>query len=98
MARFNLTPEDIKEREKDYLFYTGIFLLLSVSLFCFGFYLLIVDRTFAGCLLGIATSALFASQAFRYHFWYFQIVQRRLGCTFAEWQQFVIGRLPGPKT
>ena len=23
--------------------------------------------------------------AFRYHFWYFQIKQRKLGCTFNEW-------------
>jgi intracellular multiplication protein IcmV len=23
--------------------------------------------------------------AYRYHFWYFQMKQRKLGCTFSEW-------------
>ena len=98
VKRFNLTSADILEREKDYLFYAFIFLVLAVSLLAFGCYLLFVDRSFAGFVLGIAVAALFTSQAFRYHFWYFQMKQRKLGCTFDEWRAFIGWPKSGPKT
>jgi intracellular multiplication protein IcmV len=89
VARFNLTEADLKEREKDYLFYAGIFLVLGLVSFVFGFYLLFVKRKFLDCLLGIAVAALFGTQGFRYHFWYFLIKQRKLGCTFDDWLVFI---------
>ena len=86
MTRLNLTEEDIVDRKNQYYFYAAIFLGLAFISFIFAFILLFRERTFAGFCLGLAVTALFSSQAFRYHFWYFQIKQRRLGCTFEEWK------------
>jgi len=69
---------------------------LVVVSFVFAFYLLLVERTVSGFLIGLAVAGLFASQAFRYHFWYFQIQQRKLGCTLEDWKQSWVKSNPGP--
>jgi intracellular multiplication protein IcmV len=98
MQRYNLTPAAIAELGKDYLFFAIMFVLLAISMLLFSFYLLIVSRTIPGFLLGLAVSMLLTSQGFRYHFWYFQIKQQKLGCTFDEWWQALSGGKPRPKT
>lgn len=93
MKRHNLTPDAVNEIEKDYLFYAILFLALGVFSILFGFYLLFIQRTFIGLLLSIAVASLFGSQAFRYHFWYFQIKRRKLGATFEEWRDALLASL-----
>src|ERR1700722_17899789 len=85
LARQGVTEEEAQKRGNDFLTYAMVFFALGVVTFCFSFYILIVHRTFAGCLLGMSVTALFLGQAFRFHFWYFQIKKRKLGCTFEEW-------------
>jgi intracellular multiplication protein IcmV len=85
MKRFNLTQASLASTSQSYFLYALIFLFLAVFSFLFSFYLLMFHKTLAGFLLGLACAALFLSQAFRYHFWYFQIKHRKLGCTFDEW-------------
>jgi intracellular multiplication protein IcmV len=96
MTRLNLTEEDIKQQSVRYFNFAVLFITLAVVSFLFAFYLLFVEHTFAGCLLGLAVTALFGSQAFRYHFWYFQIQRRKLGCTFEEWKQNWFNPTQGP--
>jgi intracellular multiplication protein IcmV len=40
---------------------------------------------FLGALLSLVVAFLALALAFRYHFWFFQIKQRRLGCSVSEW-------------
>lgn len=87
MQRQNLTEEDIQEAGKTYFSYAILFLILGMISFIFGFYLLILHHTFYGWILSLSVTGLFLVQAFRFHFWYFQIKFRKLGCTFAEWKQ-----------
>ena len=87
VARQHLTEEDIQNAEQRYLLLAYIFLVLGSVAFVMCFYFLIYHETLAGCLLAISTAALFFSQAFKYHFWYFQIKFRKLGCTFKEWRR-----------
>ncbi len=98
LQRYNLTPEAVKEIEKDYLFYAGLFLFLGIFSILVGLYFLFFERTIVGFLLSLAVTMLFGSQAFRYHFWYFQIKQRKLGCTLNEWLEtyFPQVKRPGP--
>lgn len=86
VQRFNLTEADLDEAKKNFLFFAIIFSVLAVFSLFLGFYVLIWHETFAGLILSFATFALFAAQAFKYHFWYFQITQRKLGCTFNDWR------------
>ena len=90
-ARLSLTEEDIQLSIKNYRLYALLFLLLGLIVLFYSFYLLFRHGTFTGWLLGIASSGLFFSQAFRFDFWAFQIKRRKLGATFAEWKNSILG-------
>jgi intracellular multiplication protein IcmV len=94
LIRLNVTEAELEERKKDYFFYALLFLFLAVFSFFFGCYLLVIKGTLAGFLLGVGVTMMFLAQAFRYHFWYFQIIQRKLGCTFDEWKNALFGQRP----
>ena len=96
MQRLNQTENDIQTTGQTYFEYALVFLFLGACLAIYSFYLLFFHRTFSGFLLGIASGALFLSQAFKYHFWYFQIKQRKLGCTFQDWWQYILATVKGP--
>lgn len=87
MQRLNLTEEDVQSTAQHYFMYACLFLVLCVLTACASLYYLFHHGSLSACLLGFATAALFLSQAFRYHFWYFQIKVRKLGCTLAEWRR-----------
>jgi intracellular multiplication protein IcmV len=87
MQRLQLSEKDIKEKQATYLNYAIAFIILAVCSFLSSFYYLIHHHTFSGMILGFAVTTLFATQAFRFHFWYFQIKHRKLGCTYKEWRQ-----------
>lgn len=87
MARLNVTDQEVQQTGQRYLQYALAFVVLAGIAFAAAFYLLIEHGTFAGLILALASTALLLTQAFRFHFWYFQISQRRLGCTFQEWWQ-----------
>lgn len=91
MQRFGLTETDIKERIVTYRRFAILFLVLGCVLFAYSFYLLFYHATFLGWMLGIAVSALFFAQAFRYDFWSFQLKRRQLGVTFDEWKRSILG-------
>lgn len=85
MERLNLTEADVEKTAQQYLIYAIIFVILAALAFAAGFVLLIAYGTFFGWVLAMASTAIVLSQAFRFHFWHFQIKHRKLGCTFQEW-------------
>ena len=85
MDRLNLTEADVEETAKRYLMYTVVFVILAGVAFATAFYMLFAHGTFSGWILAVVCSVLFLVQAFRFHFWHFQIKYRKLGCTFREW-------------
>jgi intracellular multiplication protein IcmV len=87
MQRLHLTEQDVENNKNTYYLYALGFLVLGIAAFLSSFYYLFYHQTISGCLLGLAVTAFLFAQAFRYHFWYFQIKHRKLGCTFAEWRQ-----------
>jgi intracellular multiplication protein IcmV len=87
MQRLKLTEADVQESKESYFSYAIGFVILACVSLAASFYYLIQHGTFAGFLLGIATTGLFLAQAFRFHFWYFQIKHKKLGCTFDEWRK-----------
>lgn len=83
--RLGLTEADLEETSKRYLTYTVIFVILAAIAFATGFYLLLVHGTISGWILAFVCTVLLLVQAFRFHFWHFQMKYRKLGCTFSEW-------------
>jgi intracellular multiplication protein IcmV len=85
MERLQLTEDDIQKSGQHYLIYTIVFVIVAAIAFATGFYLLIIHGTIAGWILAFASTAVLLANAFRFHFYHFQIKHRILGCTFNEW-------------
>ena len=84
MQRLNLTEADLIARQKEFKRLIIIFSILGFIVLGYTFYL-IWDRAFWGGLASFGLTVLVFSYSFRYHFWLFQIRQRKLGCTLREW-------------
>ena len=94
LQRLSLTEAELDKRY--HFFKRSFYMLLMVSLvlFYYAFYVLFTGH-FITFLLAFAVTLLAAAQAFKRHFWMFQVRQRRLGCTFREWWQDLMGQVKG---
>ncbi len=83
-ARFNLSDEQLREKGQDFLRVAIVCAMIAAFIFFYAIYLL-----FSGALgsfvLACVVSCLALATAFRYHFWFFQIKHKKLGCTLQDW-------------
>lgn len=91
MNRLKLSEEDVAQRISTYRSYAFSFLFLAVIIFLYTFHILFRYMYFTPWLMGMGVTGLFLAQAFRYHFWAYQMQQRRLGITYAEWKNHILG-------
>lgn len=82
--QLQLTEIDLKKRMQGLLFLSILMLLLAGAFFSYCLYQLWLGHYLAVMVSAMVT-LLTLALAFRYHFWYFQIKQRKLGCTIREW-------------
>lgn len=84
MQRLKISNEDIEKRKR-FLFGLAIF-MATVAILLFGYavyhlyYLNIAAFIISLVVMGIALVL-----AFRYHFWYYQLKVKKLGCSVREW-------------
>lgn len=90
VQRYKLTEHDLAQISRNYLIFAIFFLLLSVGLLALCLYYLLHFH-FLAAIVTVGIMVLMLAQAFKYHFWHFQIKQRKLGCTFEEWRRGIIG-------
>lgn len=84
MARLKINNADLLIKQKA-LFRLSIVMVCAASLiFIYAGYHLFYG-TFRATLVSLVLMMIALVLAFRYHFWYFQIKNRKLGCTFNEW-------------
>lgn len=88
-AHFNLTDADIEIKMKNMLQILWFCLILAALCLAYSIYLFIAAKVLAGFVTLILMGVML-SYAFREHFNYFQMKQRRLGCTFKQWLNFVL--------
>ncbi|HVE44592.1 MAG TPA: type IVB secretion system protein IcmV [Gammaproteobacteria bacterium] len=91
MNRLGLTEADIRAQMQAFRRYALLLFFCGMLTFAYTFYLLFAYAALLSFLLGIATSALFFVQAFKFHFWAFQLQERKLGLTFAAWKKHFLG-------
>jgi len=84
VARFGLNPEQLAQKQKDYLNAALLYSGIGIALFLYAVYLFIFGHLAAGFLTLVLT-VLAAVLAFRQHFFYYQIKRHKLGCTIKEW-------------
>lgn len=79
-----LSDSDLLERQKALHRLSILMALLAFSIFIYSGYQLFWG-TFRAVLISLSVMMISLALAFRYHFWYYQIKSRRLGCSFNEW-------------
>jgi len=84
LTRLNLSEADIQHRQRVFFRLSVSLLLGAVAVLLYGFYIFSEGRL-AAFGLDLAVVVLLLAQAFRYHFWFFQVKNRKLGCTAKEW-------------
>lgn len=84
VKRLKLSPAALEQRKQTFL--RLALLMGALGIFCLGYmlYLLWSGALGAGCIALVVAMIVFA-YAYRFHFWYFQIKSKKLGCTFKEW-------------
>ncbi len=83
-ARLDLSDEDLLSRQKALYRLSLMMVIISVLLLFYAFYNLYLGSLRA-FYLSLVVMLIGLVLAFRYHFWYFQIKKRKLGCSLKEW-------------
>lgn len=84
IRKLNLSEQDILAKQKSLLRLSIIMLLAAVLILTYSGYQLFFGSIKA-FLVSLIVTLIALVLAFRYHFWYFQMKQHKLGCTFNEW-------------
>jgi len=84
MAKYGLTEADIQKKMSFSLLILRVYMLLFAVMLAYMIYLFVVGQLTAGFFV-LVLLLLLLSYIFKEHFNYFQMKQRRLGCSFKEW-------------
>jgi intracellular multiplication protein IcmV len=84
MQRLELTEEDLVERKKEFTRLCYFFIALAFFIVVYALYLAF-QRNMTTSLIAFCLALYALTQAFRFHFWLFQLRNRKLGCTIKEW-------------
>lgn len=82
--RLGLSEAYLEKLKNKFLLTSLIFLVLGfIAAFYFAY--IVTHGAWHTWAMGVVVVMLALTQFFRYHFWYYQIKSRRLGCTIKEW-------------
>jgi intracellular multiplication protein IcmV len=90
VVRLHLSEQDIQQRMKGFFKAALVYTVIALGLFLYTIYLLI-GVYLGAAIISFLLSLLALTLAFRQHFYYFQMKQRRLGCTIKQWFHFLVG-------
>lgn len=85
LKRLNLSEAELQARAVEFRRLMLLFLILAGLVFGYSFYIGFMYKNVAGFFMGIAVTIFALANAFRYHFWLYQIKHKKLGCTLREW-------------
>lgn len=97
MQRQGVTEADLAERVVAFKRNTIIMSSFGGIVAIYTLYLLF-SGVFVGFLIGAVVAGLSFVKAFQYSLWGFQIKQRKLGCTFQEWREAMLGSINKPRS
>lgn len=84
MSELNLTEQDIELKIKSLRRMYRLMLSIAFIFYIYSMYHMLYGG-FLAAMLSFVIMLVCVALAFRYHFWYFQIKRRKLGCSFKEW-------------
>ena len=89
VERLNLSSKELQQRQQGFLQMAILYFILMLLLMAYAVYLVFVG-TLTAVLMSSVLVLVTASLAFREHFWYFQMKQKRLGCSLKSWFLFLL--------
>ena len=90
--RLGLTEQDLLRQKNSFWNIAVINLLLFFLMLSYAIYMA-AHFLFPGAYAAFAVSGIPLGLAVRYHFWYFQVKERRLGCRLRDWfKKEILGR------
>ena len=92
VQRLDLSENDIQQRIKQFSLYARVFFSCTLLLLGYIIYLMAVGA-FMAFFASFGLMMVTLGQAFRYHFWAYQMKQRRLGCRFSDWFKHSLKRI-----
>ncbi|WP_131783151.1 type IVB secretion system protein IcmV [Legionella gresilensis] len=84
MAAMNLTEANLEARKRGLYRLSILMCVIAFGFLCYAIYHMFLGGIIAA-LISLVLMLVTLALAFRYHFWYYQIKERKLGCTFKEW-------------
>ena len=84
IKRLGLTEEQLKQRQKGYLINSIVLFFLGIFFGIVGIKLTLEKHVAAGLVTQLFTFISFCFALYM-HFWFFQVKNRKLGCTLKEW-------------
>ena len=84
LRQYNVDEKALLKKRNGLFRLSLLMCFLALIFLCYSMYLA-VSGSWHATLLSLVITMLALVLAFRYHFWFFQIKQRKLGCTFQEW-------------
>ena len=90
IARLNMDEDQLLKQKKSLFRLAILMIFLSAFVFIYAMYL-IYSGSFHAAGASLVVFLVLLSLSFRYHFWYYQLSVRRLGCGLREW--FMYGLL-----
>lgn len=84
MLEMNLTEEDLKVKQSALFRLSLLMCGAALAFLAYSIYHLFYGG-FKAFIISLVLMVIALTLGFRYHFWYFQIKERKLGCTFQEW-------------
>ena len=91
VMRMNLSEQDLDERRRQFLKSAICYLLVALLLWINGIWL-IAHLKLLGAGIALILALTLTLNAYHEHFWYMQMSQHKLGCTFRDWLTFVLRR------
>ena len=87
----HLNEEALLTKQKALWRLSVFMLVLAILIFIYTIYQLLYG-SYHAMFVSLVVTLIALTLAFRYHFWYFQIKQKKLGCSIGEWfRQGVLG-------
>ncbi|QRN02861.1 type IV secretion protein IcmV [Legionella sp. MW5194] len=94
MAKYNLSEKDLVAQQKALFRLSILMFIAAILVFSYAVYHVIYG-SISAVIISLVVMLIALTLAFRYHFWYYQIKVRKLGCTFREWfRQGLMGEKP----
>ncbi len=83
--RQGMTAQALQEQFEAYFLYAIVFVLCAVAVLGYGIFLYAHSHAIHASLLCLAISVFFTVLAFRYHFWCYQLKNRKLGASLHDY-------------